>query len=162
MTLSPYEPRPGHRMSRRSLRGFQPQEFARIRRERNLAVADLSRMAGIGQSTVHAWEAGRGTPTVNLLARVMKTLNAPIDQVVRINPSERFPSDWRVAKGLEQPELAAAAKIATTTLSGIERASLALTDANAEILSNLLGITAAEYRAAYERARLRPPGTPAT
>lgn len=149
-------------MSRRVLRGFAPQEFARIRRERDLDAADLSRMAGVGQSTIHSWEAGTGTPTVDRLARVMKILDAPIDQVVLVDPDQRYPSDWRVIKGgLSQPELAAAAKIATTTLSAIERAAIALTDANAKLLSSLLGIPVEDYRAAYERARTRPPGTPA-
>jgi ribosome-binding protein aMBF1 (putative translation factor) len=65
-----------------------------------------------------------------------------------------------VIKGLTQPELAAASKIATTTLRGIERADAALTDTNAANLAGQLGITVEEYRAAYQRARQRPAGTP--
>jgi transcriptional regulator with XRE-family HTH domain len=56
-------------------------------------------------------------------------------------------------EGLTQPELAAAAKIATTTLRGIERADAALTDINDANLAGELGITVEEYRAAYQRAR---------
>ena len=54
----------------------------------------------------------------------MRILDAPIEQVVTIPADERYPGDWRVIKGLTQPELAAAAKIATTTLRGIERADI--------------------------------------
>ena len=92
----------------------------------------------------------------------MAVLKAPIEQVVKVAREERYPGDWRVLRGITQPELAAAAKIATTTtLRGIERADIALTDLNAATLAELLGIDVAEYRAAYQRARSRPPGTTA-
>ena len=108
------------------------------------------------QPTIFNWEAGKSTPQVDLLARVMRILDAPIEQVVTIPADERYPGDWRVIKGLTQPELAAAAKIATTTLRGIERADAGLTDANAEKLAKHLGISVEQYRAAYQRARQRP------
>ena len=159
MTLSFYDRRRRPRMTRRVLRGFDPQAFAHARRRSGLSVSDLARLADVGTSTIHAWEAGKGTPQVDLLARVMEILKTPISQVVTIEPDERYPGDWRVIRGLTQPELAAAAKIATTTLRGIERADIALTDANAITLAGLLGITVEEYRAAYTRARQRPAGT---
>jgi transcriptional regulator with XRE-family HTH domain len=146
-------------MTRRVLRGFNPPAFADIRRQRGLSVSDLARLADVGQSTIHAWEAAKYTPQVDLLARVMGILGTPIEHVVTIAPADRYPGDWRVIKGLTQPELAAAAKIATTTLRGIERADVALTDANATNLAGLLGIPVDDYRAAYQRARRRPAGT---
>jgi transcriptional regulator with XRE-family HTH domain len=109
---------------------------------------------------VHAWEAGRATPQIDLLARIMQILETPISEVVTIDPKERYPGDWRVIKGLTQPQLAAAARIATTTPRGIEGADLALTDANAATLARLLGIGIDEYRAAHQRTRERPAGTP--
>ncbi|WP_144209216.1 helix-turn-helix transcriptional regulator [Mycobacterium tilburgii] len=147
-------------MTRRVLRGFNPQAFAEARRRKDISVADLARLADVGQSTVHAWEAGRGTPQVDLLARVMRILDTAIEQVVNIPAHERYPGDWRVIKGMTQPELAAAAKIATTTLRGIERADIGLTDANAFELAKHLGISVEEYRVAYQRARHRPAGAP--
>ncbi|OCB20032.1 helix-turn-helix transcriptional regulator [Mycobacterium intracellulare] len=147
-------------MTRRVLRGFNPLAFAAARRQRGISVADLGRLADVGRSTVHAWEAGRGTPQVDLLTRVMRILDTPIEEVVTVPADERYPGDWRVIRGLTQPELAAAAKIATTTLRGIERADLALTDANAVNLARRLGISVEEYQAAYQRARHRPPGAP--
>lgn len=146
-------------MTRRVLRGFNAQAFAEARKHRGISVSDLARLADVSQATVFNWEGGKGTPQVDLLARVMRILEVPIEQVVTIAPDERYPGDWRVIKGLTQPELAAAAKIATTTLRGIERADAALTDTNASALANLLDISVDEYRAAYQRARQRPAGT---
>ena len=113
-------------MTRRVLRGFDAQAFAEARRQKGISVSDLSRLADVSQATVFNWEAGKSTPQVDLLARVMRILEAPIEQVVTIPAGERYPGDWRVIKGLTQPELAAAVKIPTTTLRGIERADAAL------------------------------------
>src|ERR1700757_1818186 len=96
VTLSHYEPRRGSRMTRRVLRGFSAQQFAETRRRRGLSVSDLARLANVGTSTIHAWEAGKGTPQVDLLARVMEILDTPISKVVPIAPDERYPGDWRV------------------------------------------------------------------
>ena len=159
MTLCDYDPRRRPRMTRRVLRGFDAQAFAEARRRRGISVSDLSRLANVSQATVFNWEAGKSTPQVDLLARVMGILESPIERVVSIPADERYPGDWRVIMGLTQPELAAAVKIPTTTLRGIERADAALTDGNAEKLANYLGISLEEYRAAYQRARQRPPGT---
>ena len=148
-------------MTRRVLRGFDRDRFTAAREQRCLSVPDLARMADVGQSTLYSWAAGRGMPQVDLLARVMKALATPIEDVVRIAPGDRFPGDWRVIRGKTQAELAAEAQIATTTLRGIERADIGLTDANAAKLATLLGVSAEEYRAAYQRARGRPPGTTA-
>ncbi|WP_308292918.1 hypothetical protein [Mycobacterium nebraskense] len=51
--------------------------------------------------------------------------------------------------------------IATNTLRGIERGDQGLTDTNAATLARVLDISVEQYRAAYQRARTRPPGTPA-
>jgi len=160
VNLLDYEPRRRPRMTRRVLRGFDAGAFAEARRQKGISVSDLSRLADVSHGTVFNWEAGKSTPQVDLLARVMRILEAPIEQVVTIPAGERYPGDWRVIKGLTQPELAAAAKIATTTLRGIERADIGLSDANTEKLANLLGVRVEEYRAAYQRARQRPAGTP--
>ena len=148
-------------MTRRVLRGFDAQAFADTRRRSGIPVSELARLADVAQATIFNWEAGNGTPAINLLARVMKILDAPIGQVITIGPEERFPGDWRALKGMTQPELAAAAGIAPTTLRGIERADAALTDTNAAALAGVLGISADDYRAAYLRAGQRPPGTTA-
>ncbi|SKT94641.1 XRE family transcriptional regulator [Mycobacteroides abscessus subsp. massiliense] len=159
MNLSPYDRRTRPRMTRRVLRGFDAAAFATARTGANLSVPDLARAANVGTATIYSWEAGTRTPQVDLLARAMKIIGAPIEHVVTIARTDRYPGDWRVIRGLTQPELAAAASIATTTLRGIERADIALTDANALRLSGLLHISVDEYRACHERARQRPPGT---
>ena len=158
MNLFDYEPRRRPRMTRRVLRGFDAQAFAEARRQKGISVSDLSRLADVSQATVFNWESGKSTPQVDLLARVMRILDAPIERVVTIPADDRYPGDWRVIRGLTQPELAAAVKIPTTTLRGIERADAALTAGNADKLSTYLGISVEEYRAAYQRARERPAG----
>lgn len=148
-------------MSRRVLRGFNPTEFVALRLRRGLTVSEVARLADVAHSTVHAWEAGTRTPQVDFLVRVMALLDAPIAEVVTIEPDERYPGDWRVIRGLTQPQLAASAGIATNTLRGIERGDQGLTDTNAATLAQVLDISVEQYRAAYQRARTRPPGTPA-
>jgi hypothetical protein len=37
----------------------------------------------------------------------MAVLKRPIDGVVRMEEGQRYPGDWRVIKGLTQPQLAA-------------------------------------------------------
>ena len=160
MSLCGYERHPdGRRMSRRVLRGFDADTFATLRRERGFSVSDLARLSGTSLSTIHHWESGRRTPQIDILATVMTVLAAPIDAVVRIEQDQRFPGDWRVMKGLTQPQLAAQAQLPTATVQRIERGEHPLSDANAHTLSRLLGISPQTYRDAYHRARQRPPGT---
>ncbi|WP_204815348.1 helix-turn-helix transcriptional regulator [Mycobacterium riyadhense] len=147
-------------MTRRVLRGFNAQVFAEIRRRNGISVNDLARVADVSPATIFNWEAGKATPQVDLLARVMRVLDTAIEQVVTIPADERYPGDWRILEGLTQPELAVAANIPTTTLRDIERANRPLNEANATKLAQQLGITVEEYKAAYQRARHRPPGAP--
>lgn len=146
-------------MTRRVLRGFNAQAFSQARQHKGLSVSDLSRMAAVSDAAIWKWEAGTATPLIDLLARVMRILDAPIEQVITIPADERYPGDWRAIRGISQPELAATAKIPTTTLKGIERGDRNLSDANADKLAELLGVSVEEYRAAYQRARERPAGT---
>ncbi|WP_241474337.1 helix-turn-helix transcriptional regulator [Mycolicibacterium neoaurum] len=146
-------------MSRRVLRGFDAHMFATLRRERGFSVSDLARLSETSLSTIHHWESGRRTPQIDILAVVMAVLQAPIEAVVRIKEDERFPGDWRVMKGLTQPQLAAQAQLPTATVQRIERGEHPLSDANADTLSGLLGVSPQTYRDAYHRARHRPPGT---
>lgn len=147
-------------MTRRVLRGFDADAFAALRRRAGISASDLARLSGAALSTIHHWEAGRRTPQVDILAAVMSVLEAPIDAVVLIAAEERYPGDWRVMKGLTQPQLAATARLSTQIVQRIEGGEYPLSEANAEALARVLGITADEYRAAYQRARQRPAGTP--
>ena len=146
-------------MTRSVLRGFNAARFAQLRQDRGLSVADLARLANTSLGTIPNWESGRSSPQIDLLLRVMNVLDAPIEHVVIVDPDQRYPGDWRVVRGLTQPQLAATVGIATSTLSGIERGEIALTDAAAKVLAKALQLTPAQYRDAYVRARSRPPGT---
>ncbi|WP_236724308.1 helix-turn-helix transcriptional regulator [Mycobacterium avium] len=162
MNLCTHEsyPRRVRRMSRRVLRGFSPQEFATARIRAGLSVSDLARIANVAVSTIHHWEAGTRSPQIDILANVMTVLHAPIESVVLIPTNHRYPSDWRAMKGLTQPQLAAAAHMPTATIQRIERADYPLSDKNAQTIANVLSISVEEYKAAYQRARKRPAGTP--
>lgn len=146
-------------VSRRVLRGFDPKRFNALRKSRTVMM-ELARLSGVNSSTIYAWEAGTFTPQVDKLAAVMKVLGAPIEDVVRVPRNERYPGDWRVLCGVTQPQLAAKAGIATTTLKKIERGEVNLSNENAAILSRLLNTSTEEYMAAWRRARDRPPRAP--
>lgn len=148
-------------MSRRVLRGFSAQTFAVVREQAGFTVSDLARLAGVAVSTVHHWEAGTRSPQIDILAKAMTVLRSPIDSVVLIANNERYPGDWRVMTGRTQPQLAAAAGIPTVIVNRIERADYPLSGTHAETLATILGISAEEYQAAYQRARCRCPGTSA-
>lgn len=143
------------------LRGFSAQALTAVRTQAGFTVSDLARLADVAVSTVHHWEAGTRSPQIDILAKVMTVLGAPIDSVVLIADHERYPGDWRVMTGRTQPQLAAAAGIPTAIVTRIERADYPLSDTNAHTLATVLGISAEEYKAAYQRARDRHPGTPA-
>lgn len=134
-------------------------QFSALRKSK-MVMSELARLSGVGSSTIHAWEAGTYTPQVDKLAAVMKVLGSPIEDVVEILRTDRFPGDWRVLCGLTQPQLAGLAGIATSTLKKIESGESMLTDGKAEVLARLVGASVEEYRAAWLRARQRPPGMP--
>lgn len=162
MSLSTYGSDPPHYpMSRRVLRGFSAHAFAAVRTQANFTISDLARLADVAVSTLHHWEAGTRSPQIDILAKVMTVLQAPIESVVLIPCHERYPGDWRVMTGRTQPQLAAAAGMPTALVTRIERADYPLSDTNAETLATALGVSAAEYKAAYQRARDRHPGIPA-
>lgn len=122
---------------------------------------DLARFADLAESTLSRWETGIASPQVDGLSKVVKALDLTIADVVQLPEGQRFPSDWRVLKGLTQPELGRLVGLSTTTLGRIERGEAGLTDEAAVKLSTVFAIDVDELRAAYERARRRPPGTPA-
>lgn len=151
-------------MSRRVLRGFDRGEFKRLRRawrETGMSNHDLGRLAGIGEATLRTWENGTRAPNIDKLAAVLAVLEIPVSAVVRVPPEERTLGDLRVLAGLTQPQLAKAAGMSTTALSTLERAGTPLTQAKAEALAPLLGVSIGEVQTAWQRARDRPPGAPA-
>ena len=148
-------------MSRRVMRGFDPARLEQLRKDSRLSRPELARAAGIGHATLYQWETGATSPQVDLLKRVTDVLGVQISEVVVVPEDERLPGDWRVLAGLLQPQLGKLAKLSTTTVAQVERGQAALTDETARKVSAALGISESVYRAAYERARSRPPGTPA-
>lgn len=143
------------------MRGFNPANLTHARHTAGLSRKDLARLAQTGRATIDNWEAGRVTPQIDVLVRVARVLNVTIDQLVDIPTHQRYPGDWRILNGLTQPQLAAQTGLSTATVGAIERGEIALSPSHAETLAAALNLAADDYRSAYERSRLRPPGTPA-
>lgn len=161
MTLSSDDAhQPHRRMSRRILRGFDAAAFATARKRAGMSVSDLGRLSGVAVSTIHSWEAGTRSPQIDILAAAMTTIGEPIESVVNVAHDDRYPGDWRVMKGMTQPQLAVAASLPTVIVQRIERGDYPLSEDNANALAQVLDVTIDTYRQAYERARTRPAGTP--
>lgn len=143
------------------MRGFSRATLTKARAAAGLSRQDLARLARTGRATIDNWEAGRSSPQVDVLVRVAEVLNLNLETLVDIPPDQRFPGDWRVIRGLTQPQLATAAGLSTATIGAIERGEVTLTDANTTAIATALDIPSTTYRDAYERSRTRPPGTPA-
>lgn len=148
-------------MSRRVMRGFQPEKLESARRAAGISQAELGRIVRIKAETVRRWEQGSSSPQVDLLARVVDAIGVTIADVVHVPEGERYPGDWRVLRGLTQPVLGAEAGVTTQTVGSVERGEISLSDNVAHKLSAALGIPESELRASYERVRDRPPGSSA-
>jgi transcriptional regulator with XRE-family HTH domain len=145
-------------VTRRVMRGFQPDLLAKARGEARISQRELARLARLNGETVRRWELGDSSPQVDMLARVVAVLGGTIADVVVVPEEERYPGDWRVLRGLTQPMLGAAAGITTAIVGGVERGEIPLSDRVATKLSEALGISEAELRASYDRVRNRPAG----
>ncbi len=148
-------------VSRRVLRGFDPERLIELRNSRGLSRPDLGRISDVSLQTIHKWESGSQSPQIDILMRVVRALGVEVSDVVAVGPEDRYPGDWRVLLGLTQPELGAKAGISTSMVGAIERGDARLTDNFARKLAAALEIPESELRASYERVRNRPPGTPA-
>lgn len=143
------------------MRGFQPTRLTQLRRDAGLSQREVARLARLNAETVRRWEVGDSSPQVDLLARVTRAIGVTIADVVCVPEGERYPGDWRVLRGLTQPQLGAAAGVTTQIVGSVERGEISLSDNVERKLSTALDIPEGELRASYERVRSRPAGTPA-
>jgi len=148
-------------VSRRVMRGFQPAHLRKLRKERGYSQGELARAAGIGTTTLYHWEAESKSPQVDLLARVAAALGASVEQLVDVPEADRYPGDWRVLRGMTQPQLGRATGLSTPLVGRVERGEIPLSDDVATRLAEALAISPTQLRAAYDRARQRPLGEPA-
>lgn len=148
-------------MGRRELRGFNPEALAARREKLGMARQDVARLAEVSTKTIWSWETGAKSPQIDRLARVAKALRTTPAAFIAVPKGQRTLADLRAMAGLTQPQLARDAGMSTTALQDLERAETRLTDHKAELLAHALGLTPEIVRAAYERARVRPPGAPA-
>ncbi len=148
-------------VSRRVMRGFQPDQLEKARRSAGVSQRELARLARLNADTIRRWELGDSSPQVDLLARVTAAIGVPISDLVKVPEGDRYPGDWRILRGLTQPQLGAAAGVTTQIVGSVERGEISLSDNVARKLSAALQIPETELRASYERVRTRPAGTPA-
>lgn len=148
-------------MTRRVMRGFRPEALIEARQSKELSKSDVGRMAGVDAASIGRWEAGLRSPQVDALVKVLDALDCAITDVVRISEADRYPGDWRVLRGLTQPELGKAAALSTSAVGRIERGEGALSLPVALKLSAVLQISVDELMEAFARAKGRPPGDPA-
>ncbi|MEU2005911.1 helix-turn-helix domain-containing protein [Rhodococcus sp. NPDC019627] len=143
------------------MRGFQPDQLEKARRSAGVSQRELARLARLNADTIRRWELGDSSPQVDLLARVTAAIGVSISDLVKVPEGDRYPGDWRILRGLTQPQLGAAAGVTTQIVGSVERGEISLSDNMARKLSAALQIPESELRASYERVRTRPAGTPA-
>lgn len=148
-------------VSRRVMRGFSAAKLAAARERAKLTRSELGRLANVTESAIGRWEKGIRSPQIDVLARVLKQLGVSVEDVVEIAPDDRYPGDWRIIRGLTQPLLGRAAGVSTGAIGRIERGEGGLTPDLERRVAAALEITPEELREAFNRARHRPPGTPA-
>ena len=81
--------------------------------------------------------------------------------MVDVPMDDRFPGDWRVLRGLTQPQLGKIAGVSTSAIGRIERGEGGLSASTRDSIASALGISPEELAAAFVRARTRPGGDPA-
>lgn len=147
-------------MGRRVRRGFDRELFREAIAASGVPRSDLARLADISAATIHSWERRGGTPDIERLARIAAVLGTDVNAFVYVPDDECLPSDLRVRKGLTQVQLATAAGLSTTVLSGFERAETRWSVKKAEMLAPVLGVSVEQLHDAWQRSRTRPAGTP--
>lgn len=155
-----HEQAAGPFVSRRVLRGFTPARFTAVRKPQ-MTVSDLARITGVAGTTIYGWESGHASPQVDKLAAAMKVLGHPIEEVVLIPLGSAFPAIGECWPDSRNPNWLQPPACPQPLCKKIERGESLVSDERASILGKILDITGDEYRAAWQRVRERPPGTPA-
>ncbi|WP_454793836.1 helix-turn-helix transcriptional regulator [Mycolicibacterium lutetiense] len=148
-------------MSRAVRRGFRREHFAELLAASGMSRGDIARLAEMSPASIHSWIRRGVDPDVERLSRVAKVLEIDMTEFVHVADDECFPSDLRVRAGLTQVQLATAAGVSTTVLSGFERAETRWSERKGSAIAAALGVSLDELHKAWERSRTRPAGTPA-
>ena len=143
-------------MSRKVVRGFSASRFREVRERQGFTRAELARLSEVSVGAIRNWEVEDAVPQVDTLYRVVSVLGVAITDVVLVAPEERQLSDLRVLAGLTQPQLAARAELATTTVAGLEQGHVRLQGTHAEQLAKALELPVAVVEDAYMRTHSRP------
>ncbi|MBM4574878.1 helix-turn-helix domain-containing protein [Rhodococcus hoagii] len=151
-------------MSRAVVRGFLGRRLTEARTRyddgRGMTIQDLARISGVSVPTLHRWEKDLTVPQIDKLRNVAEALSIPIpmEDLIVVPRSERYPVDWRAIHGLLQPTLGRITGIETSVISQIERATRAPTPKQAAAIAKVYGITVNEFMECFERVRTLPSG----
>ena len=148
-------------MSHRVVRGFEVARLRRLRLRAGLSMAEVGRLAEVAPATIAGWERNNGSPDITRLMKVARLFDVDIGYLVRVPVRRRMPSDWRVLTGMTQIELAKKVGLSTASVASFERAEQQWNTANAKKIARALGMPVDELHRAWNRARKRPPGSPA-
>ncbi|MGD9622326.1 MAG: helix-turn-helix transcriptional regulator [Mycolicibacterium sp.] len=148
-------------MSHRVVRGFQLDHFRELRKAAGMTMTDLARLSQVSPSTISSWERKGKAPDITRLVQVARVLGVDFTELVHVDPSERMVSDWRVRKGYSQIDLAREAGLSTAVVAYFERAQVKWNPGHAEKIAAALDMSVTELEAAWQRARVRPAGSPA-
>lgn len=141
-------------------RGFRRDRFTEIVDASGMSRGDIARLAEMSPASIHSWIRRGVDPDIERLSRIAKVLDVPVSEFVHVPDDECLPSDLRMRAGLSQVQLAAAAGLSTTVVSGFERAETRWNARKAAAIAGVLGVSVDDMRKAWDRSRTRPPGTP--
>lgn len=137
------------------MRGFNRESLTAAREAKQWSLARVAREAGIGLSTIRAWEAGTRAPEPDNLAKAADALGVPMSSLISPHRGGPALADLRILAGLTQPQLGLRTGLSTTSIGALERAEIRLTDDRALRLAEALKLSVAEVNAAYRVARER-------
>ena len=143
------------------MRGFQVDRFRELREAAGMTMTDLARLAEISPSTISSWERKGAAPDITRLVQAAGVLGVELTELVDVPTNDRMVSDWRVRKGLSQIALAREAGLSTAVVAYFERAEAKWNASHAAKIAAVLDMSEEELQAAWQRARVRPAGSPA-
>lgn len=59
------------------------QDYERLRDDRHMKDADVTRETGVTSTTLSEWKAGKYTPKVDKLIKIARLFNVPLEELVR-------------------------------------------------------------------------------
>ncbi|WP_162958781.1 helix-turn-helix domain-containing protein [Nocardia yunnanensis] len=166
--MSAHEAR--RKVSRRILRGFDPDRLGAAIEDTGLSVPTLARLADVSRQTLGNWISGTTSPSVDrlrqllaVLAKEQRARGLPVTGVEDVYEFDRehpMLSDLRIRALLTQPELGKAAGLPTSVVQALEGGNARLMPHHIPKLAAALGVSAEQVEQAHHNTRYRDAGAP--